>query len=166
MGDKKMNARAAALIDQLQLSPHPEGGYYKEVYRSKDMVASSDNGRMRNAVTDIYFLLLADKPSCFHRGLHDEIWHYYEGAPLELIELQPETLKSTKTVLGVKDGALRYKHCVQGGHWQAARCLGDYSLVGCTVAPGFDFSDFKFLRDEEPARLSVLRIHPELSGLL
>lgn len=161
-----MNARAAALIDQLELSPHPEGGYYKEVYRSKNMVVSPCNGKMRNVVTDIYFLVLADKPSCFHRVLHDEIWHYYEGAPLELIELQPEMLEISKTMLGLSNGSLCYKHCVQGGHWQAARSQGDYSLVGCTVAPGFDFADFKFLRDDESSRLSVLKIYPELSGLM
>jgi len=161
-----MNKRAAELIRQLQLSAHPEGGYYKETYRSADMVTSPQNAEPRSAVTDIYFLIISGKPCRFHRVIHDEIWHYYEGDPLEIIEARSDTLEIFKTVLGPVGGRTAYKHCVKGNNWQAAYSKGGYSLVGCTVAPGFDFSDFKFLKDEKLALARVLKENPELEILV
>lgn len=161
-----MNKRAKELIYQLQLSPHPEGGYYKETSRSVKMVESPQNREMRSAVTDIYFLLISNQPSRFHRVIHDEIWNYYEGDPLEIIEIQPDTLRLSKTILGNSGGIARYKHCVKGCNWQAEYSIGDYTLVGCTVAPGFDFSDFKFLKEEEGVCSAVLKSNPELVDLI
>ena len=161
-----MNKRAAALVDKLQLSPHPEGGYYREVHRSVNMVESPQNRKMRSAITEIYFLLISGQPSRFHRVIHDEIWHYYEGEALEIIEIQPDTLEVSKTIIGNTGGIARYMHCVKGLNWQAAYSMGDYSLAGCTVAPGFDFSDFKFLKEEEAVRSAVLKNNPELSDLI
>ena len=94
----KMNKRAEELINILELSPHPEGGYYKEVYRSKSELSSPKNNKVRNAVTDIYFLLVSGQISRFHKVIHDEIWNFYEGAPLELIEIEPDTLEIDRNV--------------------------------------------------------------------
>lgn len=161
-----MNKRAEELIRGLDLSPHPEGGYYKEMYRSEKTLISPGNGATRNAVTDIYFLLISGQVSRFHRVLHDEIWHFYEGDPLELVEIRPELTEVEKIVLHGASSSPRYKHCVQGGNWQAAYTKGEYSLVGCTVAPGFDFADFEFMDSDVAGKSALFRMFPELSKLL
>jgi predicted cupin superfamily sugar epimerase len=158
-GSKKerqmMHKRATELIKQLNLSPHPEGGYFKEVYRSEQIVVSPVNNEQRNAVTDIYFLLCTGQVSRFHKVLHDEIWNFYEGDPLKLIEVDAESMEVSEVILGDKD-SVQYKHCIKADNWQAAETTGEYSLVGCTVAPGFDFADFSFLSDCESAQLEFL----------
>lgn len=161
-----MNKRAAELIDILELSLHPEGGYYKEVYRSKSKLTSPENNKVRNAVTDIYFLLVSGQISRFHKVVHDEIWNFYEGAPLELIEINSDTLEISRTVLGNNEHTLKYKHCVEGNNWQAAYSTGEYTLAGCTVAPGFEFSDFEFLKDDKEFHDRILKNHPELSEFM
>jgi predicted cupin superfamily sugar epimerase len=165
-GQSMMNKRAQKLIHLLKLTPHPEGGYYRETYRSEKQVKSPQNGQLRDAVTDIYFLLVAGQISRFHQVLHDEIWHFYEGDPLELVELKSANLEITKTVLGGGKDQVNYKHCIKGGNWQAAHSLGEYSLAGCTVAPGFDFSDFTLLKDDWDLSSAVLKKYPELSHLV
>ena len=82
---------------------------------------------------------------------------------IELIEIEPHTLEITKTVLGNKGHAPKYKHCVEGNNWQAACSTGEYSLVGCTVAPGFDFSDFDLLKDDEDLHGRIIKNNPELT---
>lgn len=161
-----MNNRALALIDMLELSPHPEGGYYKEVYRSSTTLLSPVSGARRDAVTDIYFLLLSGQVSRFHRVLHDEIWHFYEGDALDLFEIQAGLPEVTNIVLHGQSFPPKYQHCIQGGNWQAARPRGDYSLVGCTVAPGFDFADFEFMAENAAAQSAFLTQYPELKTLL
>lgn len=163
-----MDSEALALIKDLELSPHPEGGYYKEIYRAKTTVHSPHAGAIRNALTDIYFLLVSGQISRFHRVLHDEIWHFYAGAPLVLVEIEAEGLKLREVRLGGfgQSGMPRYKHCIQGGNWQAAYSTGGYTLVGCTVAPGFDFADFRFLSQEGELQSAVLEKFPMLSHLL
>jgi uncharacterized protein len=140
--------RAQELIQKLELEPHPEGGYFKEVYRSDLKVESSAVGATRAAVTEIYFLLCRGQLSRFHRVEHDEFWHVFEGASLRLID--SDLNESQEILLGAEQ--LHYQHCIRGGRWQAAETTGDYTLVGCTVAPGFDFSDFRFLSKAESAR--------------
>ncbi len=130
------------LIRKYGLLPHPEGGYYRETHRSGLTVHSGAVDAERAAVTDIYFLLARGQVSRFHRVAHDEIWHFYAGAPLRLLEFDGETVREIR--LGPEDG---FKHVVRGGLWQAAEPLGEFSLCGCTVAPGFDFRDFQFLAD-------------------
>lgn len=161
-----MNARAEELIKLLHLSAHPEGGYFAECYRSGDKVASPRNGEIRSAITEIYFLLISDRPSRFHKVIHDEIWHYYEGDPVEIIEISPDLSAVTRTILGNSAAAAIYSHCVKGDSWQAAYSKGDYSLAGCTVAPGFEFSDFKFLKDDEAALSGVRQKYPDLKYLI
>jgi predicted cupin superfamily sugar epimerase len=143
--DLSARTRAQALIDLLQLASHPEGGWYREVFRS-------------DAATTIYFLLADGAHSRWHRVASDEIWHHYEGAPLELLVIDPELRALHRYVLGSvdPDGEARPVHTVPAGWWQAARTLGPYALVGCTVAPAFRFEDFALL-DDRPDEARVLR---------
>jgi predicted cupin superfamily sugar epimerase len=131
---------ADALIAQLKLQPHPEGGYFRETFR--------DGNDGRGHSTAIYFLLKAGEVSRWHRVDAAEAWHFYRGAPLELrigksVQiLGPEIEKGQQPQLIVPPGA-----------WQAARslgdkALGDYTLAGCTVAPGFEFSKFEMAPDD------------------
>lgn len=143
-----MNARAARLIESLGLIAHPEGGWFREVYRSLSVVTPAD-GPGRQAITSIFFLLADGARSRWHSVASDEIWHWYEGDPLELITVSELTLAPRRTVVGpVADGRLPVA-VVRPHEWQAARSLGEYTLVGCTVAPGFDFADFRMLADDD-----------------
>lgn len=132
------------LIARYGLIPHPEGGFYKEVYRSPQTVVSNAVQSERQAVTHIYFLLTKGQVSRFHAVCHDEIWNFYEGSPLRLLTFHDG--KSTEQLLGSDTG--NYVAIIQGGSYQAAESTGDYTLVGCSVAPGFDFNDFTFLSDD------------------
>ncbi len=161
-----MHGRAEELIRGLNLTPHPEGGYFKETHRSALTLTLPGSGARRNGMTDIFFLLVTGQVSRLHRVLHDEIWHFYEGDPLELVEIRADLTEVRRVVLSGAGSSPRYKHCVQGGNWQAAYSRGEYSLVGCTVAPGFDFADFEFM-DPGVAGTSALFVEtPELARLL
>jgi predicted cupin superfamily sugar epimerase len=132
------------IIKKYNLTPHPEGGYYKEVYRSEQNVISKQVKEDRSAVTHIYFLLKEGQFSRFHKVLHDEIWNFYEGSPLNIIEFNGT--KVEEKIIGKESG--NYVSVVKAGIFQAAESTGSYTLVGCSVAPGFDFKDFSFLTDE------------------
>lgn len=145
------------LIDKLDLQPHPEGGYYRQIFSSSHQVRSHSHGEARPAVTHIYFLLLEGQVSRFHRVLHDEIWNHYEGAPLRLYQIQQQHLKEER-IGGDED---EYASVVPAGYYQAAESTGEYSLVGCSVAPGFDFADFSFI--DEPSLSAWIEVaHPEM----
>ena len=160
-----MNDRAAHLIEALGLETHPEGGHYREVYRSPDRVTAGSRGE-RPAVTTIYFLLTAGDCSRWHVVQSDEIWHYYEGDPLELLILDPETLEARRVVLGPFDTNQEPVYVVAAGQWQAARPTGDYTLVGCSVGPGFEFADFRLMRDEPATERRVRQAHPDLASMM
>lgn len=157
-----MNERAEQLIELLHLQPHPEGGYFKETYRSEMKVRSPQSGNHRSAVTDIYFLLIEGQKSRLHRVLHDELWHFFEGAPLKLLDIQAQSRESRMVILDNTSKPPLFQYCVRGGNWQAAASTGEYSLVGCSVAPGFDFKDFSFLCDDSDACDHILDLYPEL----
>jgi len=145
-----------ALIDKFNLVPHPEGGYYAVVYESKQSVKSPVVNQDRKAVTHIYFLLLEGQVSLFHKVAHDEIWNFYQGDPLKLIKYNGSKIEKVTIGSGCSD----YASIVEGGVYQAAESTGDYSLVGCTVAPGFEFEDFSFLRDEFETKEKLLNKFP------
>lgn len=137
------------IVNQLGLEPHPEGGYFKELYRAegeinKENLGSDYNGK-RNYSTSIYFLLTSDSFSAFHRIKQDEIWHFYDGSPILLHEITPLG-EHLKTVIGrdLSNGQVP-QYVVPGGNWFAAEVIdkNSYSFVGCTVAPGFSFDDFE-----------------------
>jgi predicted cupin superfamily sugar epimerase len=144
------HVRAAQLIEELQLAPHPEGGFFKEVYRDAAQVLHPMKGVPRSALTHIFFLLEAGTFSAFHRVAQVELWTHVEGAPLELTVID-ERGGLERRVLGE-----RQVSAVPARWWQAARPLGDFTLCGCTVAPGFDFDDF-----ELPPRAQLLAQFPE-----
>jgi predicted cupin superfamily sugar epimerase len=140
-----MHPRASDLIRQLGLEPHPEGGFFRRTYRSQLEVMARDARGPRAALTAIYFLLGEHGISRWHRVASDETWHWYEGARLELLTAPANGGPISARELGpLVDGATP-QHSVQADCWQAARCLGDYTLVGCSVGPGFDFADFTLL---------------------
>lgn len=132
------------LIEKYGLVPHPEGGYYKEIYRSGQKIHSPYANKDRNTVTHIYFLLVQGQISRFHKVLHDEIWNFYEGSPLKLITFDGNDIEEEE----IGSGCNSYNYIVKGGLYQAAETTGEYTLVGCSVAPGFDFKDFTFLSDD------------------
>ena len=149
---------ASVLIEKLGLKPHPEGGYFAETFRSSIEPTLTD-GRVRAASTAIYVLLPSGSFSALHRVSSDEVWHFYDGEPLELVTITPEGVLEC-TLLGRNlTAGERPQHVVPAGVWQAARMAGamgvGYSLVGCTVAPGFDFEDF-----DMPGRASLMQRFP------
>ena len=132
-----MRTQADELIARLQLQPHPEGGHYRETYR---------DGEGRGISSAIFFLLKAGEVSWWHRIDAAEVWHWHRGAPLEL------TIGKTVRVLGPEiENGQSPQIVVPPGVWQMARSLGGYTLVGCTVAPGFEFAKFELApRDFSP----------------
>jgi predicted cupin superfamily sugar epimerase len=123
----------------LGLTPHPEGGYYRETFRDPLV-----GGNGRAASTAIYFLLEADQVSRWHRVDATEVWHFYAGDPLELATVATEHEVPRKLMLGTDLLAgQRPQIIVPAGHWQQARSLGRWTLVGCTVAPAFTFEGFE-----------------------
>jgi uncharacterized protein len=136
--------RAADLVRKLALQPHPEGGWYREIYRSPTRVETSRGPRA--ALTTIYYLLEQSQLSRWHVVQSDELWHFYAGAPLELLAYTPTSRKFERNVLGhVSAAGTTPVSVIATGVWQAARTQGEYSLVGCTVGPGFEFADFQFV---------------------
>lgn len=134
---------SAGLIARLALEPHPEGGWYREVHRSAEIVPTARGPRA--ASTSIYFLLEAGQMSRWHVVDSDELWHHVGGAPLELVSYAPQTRALRRVLLGPVDDTHEPTGIVLPGVWQAARSLGAYSLLACDVAPGFDFEDFHFV---------------------
>lgn len=154
-----MHDRAVDLIQEHRLQPHPEGGYYREIFRSPDEVRPLDGRAPRSALTTIFFLLARGQCSRWHRVLSDEVWHFYEGDPLEVFWIDEAESLRTATLSSGVPGALPV--CVvPAGCWQAARPTGAYSLVGCTVGPGFEFEDFEMLVVGSP-QFERLRLHRE-----
>ncbi len=146
-----MHPRARELIATLQLARHPEGGWYRETWRSSQQVRREPDGASRSALTTIQFLLAAGEVSRWHRvSGADEAWHHYEGAPIELLWFAPDGTGANRVRLGA-DAASRVQ-VIPAGWWQAAAPLGDYALVGCTVGPGFEFEDFALLADLPASR--------------
>jgi predicted cupin superfamily sugar epimerase len=129
---------AAEVIRLLDLKPHPEGGHFRETFRDGLTV----NGA-RAASTAIYFLLARGERSHWHRIDAVEIWHYHAGAPLELEVVASAASPVQRRTLGPDLGAGARPQIIVPAHaWQSAQSLGEWTLVGCTVAPGFDFCGF------------------------
>jgi predicted cupin superfamily sugar epimerase len=155
-----MNDAARSLVAALGLVPHPEGGYYRETFRAPLRVEAPQGSRA--ASTAIYFLLPAGTFSALHRVRSDEVWHHYDGDPLDLHTID-DTGRHAVTRLGdaIAQGQAP-QLVVPAGVWQAAVPIGSaYALCGCTVAPGFDFADF-----EMPARDALLQRFPDLRDII
>lgn len=159
-----MLKEAQALAEKLKLQPHPEGGFYRETYRSNQVIGQQNLGPDfsgdRNCCTGIYFLLTSETFSAFHRIKQDEMWHFYQGSPLLLHTLSPSgEYRCIEIGADVMNGQ-NPQYVVEAGTWFGATVKNpdDYSLVGCTVSPGFDFRDF-----ELAARDKLTSLFPEHS---
>jgi hypothetical protein len=159
--------RVAQLKAWLQLRPHPEGGHFREVFRSAAVVDPLDGRPQRQALTVIDFLLADGERSAWHRVESDEAWHLLEAGPLRLW-LVPSTLDRLESVVlgaaGPNGAAPR--HVVPAGWWQAAEPLGAFALVGATVGPGFEFADFAFGRESADFTEALRRLDPGALRLL
>jgi predicted cupin superfamily sugar epimerase len=164
-----MNASAQSYIEALQMQPHPEGGFFRESYRSEQVMevpAPGAGTRQRNACTAIYFLLEAGNFSAFHRIQSDEIWHFYAGQAVEVLELLPSgELRCTRLGPDILRGELP-QYVVPANTWFASRVAdgGTFSFVGCTVAPGFDFADFRLA--QRPELLAIFPQHSQVINQL
>jgi len=139
-----MDPELSALIARLDLRPHPEGGWYRETFRDPRTVLADGFDGPRSASTAIYFLLAEGHFSALHRILSDEVWHHYAGGDVEVTALSPEgTLRTL--IVGHRAPDAAPQAVVPAGEWFGARVAdgGRWALVGCTVAPGFEFSDLE-----------------------
>lgn len=144
-----MNHPVAFWIEKLNLLPHPEGGYYREVYRSPETVEGAHlPPRFRGArsfATSIYFLLPGDRVSSLHRIKSDEMWHFYTGAPLRIAVIEPNGEAREIRMGAALEKGESFQEVVPAGAWFGASVddATSFALVGCTVTPGFDFADFE-----------------------
>lgn len=158
---------AESLIKNLELSPHPEGGFYKETYRAAESIdAGCLPGRFggsRSFATAIYFLLQQGDFSAFHKIKSDECWHFYAGGTLH-VHIIYENKSYQKVALGPGlDKGEVFQFVVPAGAWFASEPAPEsaFSFVGCTVAPGFDFNDFEMARQDD-----LLRGYPQFRELV
>jgi predicted cupin superfamily sugar epimerase len=161
-----MHPRAAELIDLLGLQPHPEGGFYREIFRSALRVQPEDARPPRDALTLIYFLLVDGGCSRWHRVASDEAWSWVEGDALELLRIDAGLAAFTRERLGAPADRRQAVAVIAAGEWQAARTAGAYTLVTCAVGPGFDFADFTMLSELPDVAAEVSRRHPEAAAFL
>ncbi|GLB50406.1 cupin domain-containing protein [Neptunitalea lumnitzerae] len=158
---------AQEIITQLQLEAHPEGGFFRETYRSEETIAenhlSDAFSGSRNVSTCIYFLLRSEDFSAFHKINQDEIWHFYEGSTIQLVMIS-DTGEASEVHIGnnFSKGEVP-QFVVPKNYWFAAKVLATdaYALVGCTVAPGFDFRDFVL-----PTRAELVAQFPQHKTLI
>ncbi len=154
------------LIQELKLQPHPEGGFFSEIYRSHEMIERGSLPKRytgnRSFSTSIYFMLLKEQVSLFHCILSDEIWHFYKGSPVIIHCLDKKGYKSVKLGNNLSNNE-KFQFVIKAGTWFAAEVenKNSFSLVGCTVSPGFDFSDFELAR-----RSKLLTSFPNLNDLI
>ncbi|MET1076880.1 MAG: cupin domain-containing protein [Pseudomonas sp.] len=153
-----MEPRAAELIRSLQLVPHPEGGFYRRVFESAQRLPGG-----RACASAILFLLPAGVVGRWHRLDVEELWHFYEGAPLQLwIAEASQSLRSE--LLGPVGVDCLPQRAVPAQSWQASRSCGGFTLVGCTLSPAFEFAGFTLLAEDDQARRAwphLERLHPE-----
>ncbi len=153
------------LIENYRLLPHPEGGFYKENYAAPEQIPQAALPSRftgdRSFSTAIYFLLTKGNFSAFHRIKSDECWHFYEGDPLMVHVIDADgTYRLIQLGANAKNGEV-YQAIVPAGAWFASESLGSYSFVGCTVAPGFDFTDFELAEKN-----TLLSLYPNQHALI
>lgn len=154
-------------IDKLNLIAHPEGGYYRETYRSelsipREALPPEFNGP-RLVSTAIYFLLDGKDFSAFHRLRSDELWHFYSGSPITVHVIEPDGGYSEIQLGNDPDAGAVLQAVVKAGRWFASRVgdPGSFALAGCTVAPGFDFADLELGK-----RAELVRLYPQHRNLI
>lgn len=146
-------------IDKLNLIPHPEGGYYRETYRSELSIAREALPQQfpgpRLVSTAIYFLVEGNNFSAFHRLRSDELWHFHAGGPITVHVIEPDGAYSEIQLGSDPEAGEVFQAAVKAGRWFASRVRNprSFGLAGCTVAPGFDFADFELGKRSELAGL-------------
>lgn len=133
-------------IERLKLEPHPEGGFFRETYRAQGKVTREQESEVRSASTAIYFLLCDGAHSAWHRIRSDEVWHFYAGDPVDVHVLDANgALVTHRLGNALHHPDTVFQAVVEAGDWFAAECreASGAALVGCTVAPGFEFSEFE-----------------------
>lgn len=160
-------SESASIIDQLKLQPHPEGGWYREAYRSGEILeVSSLPGRYTSPhcySTSIYFMLEKGDFSAFHRLSSDETWHFYLGGPVVLYCIFPDGTTNEVAIGNNLDQGQLLQYTIRRNCWFAAKNQGNalFSLVGCTVAPGFEFADFELAQ-----RKNLTDLYPQHAILI
>ncbi len=158
---------AQEIIQKFHLNKHPEGGYYKETYRSNGIIKNENLSdhfiEDRNYSTSIYFLLTSDTFSAFHKINQDEIWHFYLGTTLKLHMISPNGKYSFVLIGNNLAEEERPQFVVPAQYWFAAEVLekNSFAFTGCTVAPGFDFKDFVL-----PKRKELIELFPNLEEII
>lgn len=161
------NFPARYWVEKYTMQPHPEGGYFAETYRSDEIIAADALpkrfGGERNFGTAIYFLLEKHHFSALHRIASDEIWHFYAGDALEVFCIEPSGSLHVVRLGDNPEAGEVFQAVVKAGTWFGSRLAagGEYALVGCTVAPGFDFADF-----DMPAREEFIANFPQHTELI
>lgn len=160
-----MNEKVKYYIQKLQLKKHPEGGYYREVYRAAEMfyIDAPPKALKRNASTSIYFLLEGKQVSKFHKLKSDEQWHFYDGNPIRLYVIDDKGKLSEYLLGGNLANGETFQLTIKKNNWFAAELINKrgYALIGCTVSPGFDFTDFELANRDE-----LIDKFPLLTGLI
>lgn len=162
-----ISSKINQLVKSLNMLPHPEGGFYKEVYRSKNTISKDALENKfsgdRSYCTSIYFLLTSENFSGFHRIKQDEIWNFYEGSPLLVHVIDKEGIYTCHEIGMDTSKELYPQLVVPAGAWFASsvKNKNDYSFVGCTVAPGFDFEDFELAE-----RTQLIEEYPQHSAII
>ncbi|MCU0447670.1 MAG: cupin domain-containing protein [Microscillaceae bacterium] len=150
-------------IEKLKLHQHPEGGYFRETYRASEELALDSSKQKRSYATAIYFLLTGENFSAFHRIQSDEMWHFYTGSAVEIYYIDSQKqLQVCRLGQNFAEGEC-FQALVPAGCWFASRVLDPqaYALVGCTVAPGFDFADFELAN-----RAQLIELYPEHAAII
>jgi hypothetical protein len=147
---------AAAWRKRLELQPHPEGGWFREVFGEKLAVEPSDGRGTRRALTAIYYLLEAGQHSRWHKVKSAEAWTLLDGGPLALgtftVTAGTGEFREFRLEANAADGSVEPMRVVPAGVWQAAYPIGEYALAACLVGPGFDWKDFAWLKDDAAAQ--------------
>lgn len=158
-----MRKQRAEIMKPIQLTAHPEGGRFREVFRSANTVFTKD-GSARSALTHIYFSLQPGEVSRFHRVASDEIWNLYQGSGLNLYTWDGTSTPPQSITLSATNNC--FCHVIPAGAWQAAEPVSDTVLVGCSVAPGFEFSDFTLMDPDSKYAELLLSISSEMAKFI
>ena len=143
----------------IDLIEHPEGGRFREVYRSIKKV-TSDDGSTKSALTHIYFSLKQDEVSRFHKVASDEVWNLYKGAGINLYTWDGTNSPPNRVTLSADNNCFCY--VIPAGIWQAAEPISDTVLMGCSVAPGFEFSDFTLIDPDSDEAKVLTSASPDM----
>lgn len=150
-------------MQPLDLIDHPEGGRFREVFRSTKRVSTTTT-KVRVALTHIYFELREGECSLFHQVAADEVWNLYRGRGLNLYSW--DGISRGPSCITLSAEANTFCHVIPAGHWQASEPISEAVLVGCSVAPGFEFEDFQLLQPDSPQGLALVGCDPALARFL